>query len=924
MKLSAGQAGKICMEAAHQIGRIAMLLFMLALAALGLFAFTLSRQPIELPHLASWLATMASGSGITVRVQDAQLAWEGYHQGGSSPLVLRVSDIEVRSAAGVLLVEIPHGDLVLPPSVIFGGRQAVLMRASKARISGSAAPVTVHAEIWPGPGFTLARGTFYVTIGSGLLGKEGARVPVSSARFTMRTAPGMVDIDDGVALLKPIGGSAPATHFTFTARRDHGWTAQLHVTADAVRAQELAQYWPAPALQITREWVVTHITAGVARNADFTFSLAAPDNLARLSLTDATGGFVGSGLTLYWLKDFLPITGLNGRFTMPDKDVIVITATAGQVQKVMITQGQMNITGVSHKDQTGVLTMSLNGQLQDVFSVLNTPPLRLLHNAPAMLNSASGQTNGQFTATIPFKKDLVFDDVRLAVTADVRNLTMPNVLPPLGATQGTLQVQTDGHRLQITGTALFAGEPATVTVQDTLAGTGKMDLTLTSAAGPQIWRTLHLDRATPLNTAATGTAPFTLRVTGTGTAGQTAVLRANLGPAAVALPVFGWAKKAGAAGSLGLTAQLRNGAFVAVTNFAAQAPDLDVQGIQEGNGLTFTDVTIGRNKATGRIVWPSAPGSGWIADFSGAVLDLRQVWSGKAKKNNPAEGEAGEASSAIKPMVADTSAAPPSGPGWTVRLSFDRLYLAQSPAPALGALTVDAKGRGATLLAAQAAADGLDLSIRPEADGQSAVSMHSDDTGTLLRALGQYQHLQGGTLVLGAHFGPQHPLAGAATLMDARFVDAPDVTKVLEALTLYGVANAASGPGLLVSHSVIPFTLREGVLGLHDARASTSSLGFTASGTVNLTTNFANIEATVVPLYALNSLPGRIPLIGRLFAPERGGGLFAMRAHIIGPIDHIEVHVNPLSAVTPGFLRSLFGLGGALRRPPPAAAAPSP
>lgn len=919
MKLSRGQAGKICLEAVHQLGRIALLLFMLALAALGLFAYTLSRHPIELPRLASWLATNVSGDGISVHIDKAELAWAGYQEGGIVPFVLRVSDIEVHSAAGALLVTIPRGDLVVPPGDVFGGREAISMLASAARISGSEAPVTVRAQIWPGAGFTLARGTFLVSIGAGMLGKSGAHVPVSAARFTMNTSPGMVDIADGVAVLTPIGGSAPTAHFSFTARRAEGWTATLHATLDSVRAEELGQYWPPPALTPTRDWVVTHITTGVARNADFTFSLKAPGNLSGLALTDATGGFDGTGLTLYWLPDFLPVTALNGRFTMPDADEAVITASSGQVQNVVVTSGRMDITGMTHKHQIGVLTMGLAGTVPDTLAVLNAPPLSLMKNAPKLLDGATGQTEGGFTATIPFEQKLTFDDVKLAVTANVHDLRLPLLLPPLGAEQGEIQLQTDGHGLQLQGKGLFAGEPAAVTLNESFGGAGKMDLTLTGAAGAKIWHWLHLDAATALNTPAAGTAPFTLHVTGTATASQTAALQADLTPAAVALPVFGWSKTAGAPGDFALTAQLENGVFVAAQNFTAHAPDLDIEGIAQGNGLTFTSIQIGRNKASGRITWPNAPGGSWSGDFSGQVLDIRQA------KRAPSQPAGGATPPPAAPEAATTTSssitAAPSGPSWSMRLSFNRLYLAAEPAPPLGNLTLSASGRGAMLVQAQGAADGLDLSVTPEPGGTSAVALHAADTGTLLRALDQYQHLQGGTLTLAAHYGDGQPVTGKATLLEARFVDAPDVTKVLEGLTLYGLADVASGPGLKISHAEIPFTLQDDLLQLHGARAFTSSLGFTATGSINLADDICDIEATVVPVYAVNALPGKIPLIGKLFAPEKGGGLLAMRAHIYGPFDHAEVSVNPLSAFTPGFLRSIFGLGEAAK---PEAKPPSP
>ena len=125
-----------------------------------------------------------------------------------------------------------------------------------------------------------------------------------------------------------------------------------------------------------------------------------------------------------------------------------------------------------------------------------------------------------------------------------------------------------------------------------------------------------------------------------------------------------------------------------------------------------------------------------------------------------------------------------------------------------------------------------------------------------------------------------------------------------------------SGPGLLIDHATIPFTLDDGVLRLNGADAYSESLGFTASGSVDSNTGICDLQTTIVPAYALNALPGKIPVLGHLFSAEKGGGLFAIRAHVQGKMSDPQIHVNPLSALTPGFLRGLFGLGGGA---PPAA-----
>jgi hypothetical protein len=78
------------------------------------------------------------------------------------------------------------------------------------------------------------------------------------------------------------------------------------------------------------------------------------------------------------------------------------------------------------------------------------------------------------------------------------------------------------------------------------------------------------------------------------------------------------------------------------------------------------------------------------------------------------------------------------------------------------------------------------------------------------------------------------------------------------------------------------------------------------------------MEGTIVPAYLINTVLGNLPVIGRLFSPETSGGLFAVTWRLQGPLDDPQVSVNPLAALTPGFLRGLFNIGQPPPDPPPA------
>jgi len=93
---------------------------------------------------------------------------------------------------------------------------------------------------------------------------------------------------------------------------------------------------------------------------------------------------------------------------------------------------------------------------------------------------------------------------------------------------------------------------------------------------------------------------------------------------------------------------------------------------------------------------------------------------------------------------------------------------------------------------------------------------------------------------------------------------------------------------------------------IKQGRAYGGAVGINASGMVDLGGNMLDLEGTLVPAYMLNSIIGKIPLIGNFLVGGEGQGLFAVQFHASGAFDDPKVSVNPLSALAPGALRNLF------------------
>ncbi|MBR6327690.1 MAG: AsmA-like C-terminal domain-containing protein, partial [Alphaproteobacteria bacterium] len=82
-------------------------------------------------------------------------------------------------------------------------------------------------------------------------------------------------------------------------------------------------------------------------------------------------------------------------------------------------------------------------------------------------------------------------------------------------------------------------------------------------------------------------------------------------------------------------------------------------------------------------------------------------------------------------------------------------------------------------------------------------------------------------------------------------------------------------------------------------------IGLTATGSVNRINEDINIQGVVSPAYGLNSLMGKIPLIGKFLA-GKDGTVFAVDYTITDTISAPNVEIYPLSLPSPNSVKELF------------------
>ena len=849
--------------------------------------------------------------GVTWQAPQAELDLMRGKQGGlkgQMAFALALGDQRAQLKGSISLP--PGGDetglrLELSPVLPAAWASAVSVLAPLAALD---MPVGGEIEVTLGPHLAVRRLRLAMQAGAGTAHINNGTVPIEQATLVASGTPERIVLETARLVLPVVPGTSSTTiEMNGTVQRDGGrMEAALALDLDHVPFIALPRLWPAGIGRDARSWVVQNVTAGTAHDGHFEITLTAKDDLTGLALTHASGSLQGDGLTVYWLRPVPPVVQGQAVLHLIDPDTLEIVMSSGQSMpetpggdSLAVRGLRMRVAGLMHKDQTAQIKTDVSGSLPAAIALLRDPRLSLLSRHPLPLNDPAGQVDASLIVSLPLDVWVTMDQIAIDAQAHLTDVHLGHVVDGNDLDQGTLDLTANNNGLSLNGTALIANTPAQLQasmnfragppseVVQRIGVTGRPDAQALAAAG--------LDPGGLI----VGSVPLSVQLTERRNGAGTVDVAADLTPATLAVDALGWRKAYGRPATVTATLALDHDRLTGIDPIAIQGDGLELQGdaqFEQGHLVTLRASRLRLDRTIAQAVVHFAPGAGPIsASLSGAVLDL----SGRfAPRTGP-------------PAARKQAAASPPGPPWTADARFDQVLLANQQA--LSDVTVHAVDDGQVVRDLRL--NGFTGKQAPvlaviQSEGQHRVlTASAADAGALLRGLDATNSMEGGRLSISATYDdevPGHPLAGNAEIDDFSVRNAPGFGKLLQAVTLYGLVDALRGPGLGFRKLIAPFHWRDGVLTLDDARAFSSSLGLTAKGWVDLDAQRIALQGTIVPAYVFNSLLGQIPVVGRLFSPERGGGVFAGSYSLQGPIDNPKVAVNPLTALTPGFLRGLF------------------
>ena len=672
----------------------------------------------------------------------------------------------------------------------------------------------------------------------------------------------------------------------------------LSIAGQGVSADDLKRLWPYVMGRDSRDWFVANITAGMVTKArlDFHFPVGTiggegderpiPDGSMQIDMT-------GTGVAVIPMLTMAAVA-VEGETRLQLDDTDLTVSAGGSV--LSTTGGDIRIANpalvMDNSDPSGgIIEVSgdIAAPIPALLALVRDQQPDLLDNAelPIDLDAVSGSVDVGLVATIVLADEKTGRpiDVDYVANGTVSDFASAKPIQDRRIGNGQLAFSASQDGYQLGGSAEIDGMAADIEI----AGTPTTDPTfrLSSTVDVADLARMGFDVSEFL----AGRVRFVARPLADG-ALQVAV---DLKDAAVTLKDIGITKAVGTPGTLSATV----------------TPAGDI------TQLNDIDLSFGTVRAKGDLTYHATKGllGASFSQFAlsvddNAQLDVAPIDSGYAVAIRGSQLD-------LKPMLRQFFGLG-EGAGGVQSTQFDQtISLKVKLDRALGyyattAFNVDldlllrgSDMRRANLTAQFSDGNGISVTTNPAPRGRT-LSVAFNDAGTILRLLGVYSQLAGGSgnLVLTTD-SDLDAEGGQLVMRDFAIVDEANVAQVLGNHSDSRAAIAQQNR-LDFDQAQVDFQRRSDRVEVFNAMLTGDTVGGTMRGYIYTDQRQYDLTGTYVPLFGLNNAFQQIPLLGPLLGGREGEGLLGVTFAVQGPLDRPQFRINPLSVLVPGAFRELF------------------
>lgn len=681
----------------------------------------------------------------------------------------------------------------------------------------------------------------------------------------------------------------------------------LNIKIPEFTMDELQSIWPEKMRDtIAASWLTNRLTKATIKN----LMVSIPLNISKPSDTDTLkvlGSFDYEGLTADYSAPLFPVTSANGKTSLKG-DVLTIDIASGKLGDMNIEKGKIIIPHLTHPTTVGNVTIDadLTGKIEAALNFISTDPISLGDKIGFKPSSVKGTTSLNAKISFPALKELPKEQVVVVVDAKLNEITLPSAVRGMDLTGGPYQLSVKEGAVTISGKGALGGQPIDLVYTESI-NLAEADFLSTVKADIIANKKLREKFGVNLDQFIDGDVPIKVDYVQNKNEDELVKIEANLTPVIVKFAPFKYMKKSGQSGQATANILIQKGEVRRVDDLKIS---VDKAGQAIGS-LVFGKVGQINDIKTGRFSSVTLAGANNFAlSFIQTSPDLFDVSiTGKQLDARPFLGAKKEFSD----FKDDTDSSMVNA---TVRVSQmktgdDKDQMLSSPT-----LTLKTNAKGDVIyldLFGSFTGGDVTVSLKPNANKKSELHIKSENAGAALRVLDIYDTMIGGVMdIRGTQIegGGVNDIRGRAIISNFTIVKAPFLAKLINLFSLSGLTELLQNKGIEFKNLKTDFEWRDAkagrIIALRNGRTTGASIGLTFGGTVNQDKGKMDISGTFVPISEINSFFNKIPLIGSLLTGGKNGGVIAATYAITGDTENPSVFLNPLSVLTPGFLRSIL------------------
>ena len=662
----------------------------------------------------------------------------------------------------------------------------------------------------------------------------------------------------------------------------------LSAAVKEMNFDDLYNYWPRYLSDDAWSWCKDSIRGGQIKNVRFDFRFAYDDKSRNFGLADLSGNGDISDTNLNYLKEMPDITNLYGRAHF-SKTNIKIDVDKGVSEGVILTGGYVNLYDLDKYNNYADIDLKLSSSVTDALRLIDNPPLGYTSEMGLKPDALQGQAETELGLKFEIKNDLTPEEVEVKVKSDLTEVRVPNAFKNKTVTADELKLEVDNQGLALSGDAKLENIPLKLSWNERFADKNyRSRYKLSAKFNNALKKELDFDSSLLNPPYVDGYALVDAEITVYNDRKTVVNLNAQIDKMAVDFAFLGFKKPVNERGNLLATLNIYDNKLVSLPKFSLFKDDFKIEGkidlTADGNIKTvdITNISGPRTAAKARIDIAHAPKKKVKINISGTSYDLTPFFDrdeNKIKVDRATLIKTPEDEDDELEDVTDTDIFIAVNNLWTnPHVPVTNFAGSAKLLNGIGVNEIHMVGNYNNNKKSV-----LKFDYVPRPNKEFLLSVDSNDAGATLKVLRVYNNMKGGNIQVEARRNAQKEFIGHAKIRDFSIYNTPVIAKLLTVASFSGMVDLLMGEGLTFSHFDAPFEYRNRQLSLKEAKAFGDVVGITAQGTYDRRFDEVNFHGVIAPAYSLNTMLGKIPLVGNLLV-GKDGTVFAANYSATGSV----------------------------------------